>query len=159
MADPASESAAMVLKTAQGVGSIVGRVRNNILLGGSASNRFGVYEDKDVNQAARHARPEHFTNNLIFFTTQANATDVLYRDYDGAVYTDYTDIADVNNLVNIGALANLNADPMLGAFYHLNAGSPCIDAGTSLEAPANDFEGDARLGMGNPIDIGADEAN
>jgi hypothetical protein len=40
--------------------------------------------------------------------------------------------------------------------YHLLPGSPCIDAGTSENAPATDFEGDARP-QGAGYDIGADE--
>jgi hypothetical protein len=46
--------------------------------------------------------------------------------------------------------------------YHLASDSPIIDAGTSLGAPQDDFEGDPRPwdgnGDGDPeIDIGADE--
>lgn len=157
-ADPNSESAAMVLKTSQGIDSIVGRIRNNILIGGSNSNRYGVYEDDDVNNAARHARPEFFTNNDFFFAVQAGAIDVLYREYDGAVFTDETTIAGVNALTGIGAAANIGADPKLTLGFHIDATSPCVDAGTAAEAPAADFEGDARP-MGGGFDIGPDEAN
>jgi len=38
--------------------------------------------------------------------------------------------------------------------YHINVGSPCINAGTTDGAPSADFEGDNRTG--NP-DIGYDE--
>jgi len=157
-ADPNSESAALVLKTSQGIDSIVGRVRNNILMGGSNSNRFGVVEDDDVNNAARHARPEFFTNNDFFFAAQAGAVDVLYREYDGAVFTDITSIAGVNALAGIGAAANLGQDPKLTLGFHIDTTSPCVDAGTLAEAPATDFEGDGRP-MGAAIDIGPDEAN
>jgi len=36
------------------------------------------------------------------------------------------------------------------------AGSPCIDAGTSVEAPARDFEGEVRP-QGSAADVGPDE--
>jgi len=157
-ADANSESAALVLKTSNGIDSIVGRIRNNILIGGSNSNRFGVYEDDDVNNAARHARPEHFTNNDFFFAVQAGAVDVLYRDYDGSVFTDLITVAGVNGLAGIGAAANIGKDPKVTLGFHIDATSPCVDAGSPAEAPAADFEGDARP-MGAGIDIGPDEAN
>ena len=40
--------------------------------------------------------------------------------------------------------------------YHLSASSPALDRGTSLRAPARDFEGTARP-QGSGYDIGADE--
>jgi hypothetical protein len=64
---------------------------------------------------------------------------------------------------------NIDADPLFvgGGDYHLQAGSPCIDAGTSDGAPVEDFEGDIRFddpltantggGTYPYYDIGADE--
>jgi parallel beta-helix repeat protein len=58
---------------------------------------------------------------------------------------------------------NINADPLfvddtnediILRNYHLTADSPCIDAGTSVGAPADDIDGDTR--DSNP-DIGSDE--
>ena len=40
--------------------------------------------------------------------------------------------------------------------FHLQANSPCIDAGTNVGAPIRDFEGDPRPD-GCFVDIGADE--
>ena len=40
--------------------------------------------------------------------------------------------------------------------YHLRPDSPCIDAGTSAQAPNQDMEGEARP-QGREVDIGADE--
>jgi len=40
--------------------------------------------------------------------------------------------------------------------YHLARGSPCIDAGTALGAPATDFDG-RRRPKGGGYDIGAFE--
>jgi hypothetical protein len=49
------------------------------------------------------------------------------------------------------------ADPNRLGDYHLTPGSAAIDAGTSLGAPAFDFDGDLRPLLG-AFDIGADEA-
>ncbi len=65
---------------------------------------------------------------------------------------------------------NIDADPLFALgdnYHHLQAGSACIDAGTSSSAPADDFEGDERYddpdttntgaGTYKYYDIGADE--
>ena len=53
---------------------------------------------------------------------------------------------------------NIDSDPLLvgGGDYHLQPGSPCIDTGTSGDAPHTDFEGDTRP-QGCSHDMGADE--
>lgn len=53
------------------------------------------------------------------------------------------------------AASSLFADPS-GSSYLLQAGSPAIDAGTTLDAPDHDLSGTARP-QGNGFDIGADE--
>ena len=40
--------------------------------------------------------------------------------------------------------------------YHLQSGSPCLDKGTSTDAPARDRDGDTRP-AGAGVDMGADE--
>lgn len=75
----------------------------------------------------------------------------------------------VQNLGGPGLRNNIEGedpDPLFvnagGADYRLRLGSPCIDAGTPLVAPATDIDGDPRFldgdgdGIGG-IDIGADE--
>ena len=65
-----------------------------------------------------------------------------------------------------GINGNISADPMFaniaGGDYHLQAGSPCVDAGTNESAPSLDFEEDPRPIDGDSdgeaiVDIGADE--
>jgi hypothetical protein len=147
-------SAALGCRTTQGVQSMVGRIRNNILLGGSALNRFGFYEDDQTN--SRTCEPLAYENNAIHFSSLATATDVLHRQWTSAgSQVLITDIATLNMLSY--AQANLEVDPLLDLSWHIQAGSPCIDAGSATEAPATDFEGDTRP-LGNGIDIGADEA-
>lgn len=57
-------------------------------------------------------------------------------------------------------IGNIDANPLLvdpgNDDYHLGAGSPCIDTGTSEGAPETDFEGDPRP-WGAGYDMGADE--
>ena len=78
---------------------------------------------------------------------------------------DYAVLAydDGDNLVPRG---NISQDPLLTGSFHLQAGSPCIDAGENSAPgiPTTDFEGDSRTLDGNGdgssvADMGADEYN
>jgi uncharacterized repeat protein (TIGR01451 family) len=80
------------------------------------------------------------------------------NDVWGNSVANYSDLSPGTN--------DISADPLFvnpsGGDYHLQEGSPCIDAGTSSNAPTTDFEGDHRPldGDGNGSagwDIGADE--
>jgi len=59
----------------------------------------------------------------------------------------YSDIADYSHELHPG-VGNINEDPMFvdpdNGDYHLQVGSPCIDAGTSDGAPVDDLEGNPR---------------
>lgn len=58
-------------------------------------------------------------------------------------------------------LSNIVINPNLDSTFHLNAGSPAIDAGTHTNAPDHDIDGEPRAMIGTSglfkIDIGADE--
>ncbi len=100
----------------------------------------------------------------------------------------YNNLGDDNGHGLIGSDGNISGDPLfvLPGYrdnsgtpedlsddawvhdYHIQAGSPCIDAGSATDAPPRDFEGDGRYddpatepntGAGTPdyVDIGADE--
>ncbi len=61
-----------------------------------------------------------------------------------------------------GQSGNISADPRMDSTYHLNVGSPCIDAGSDDNASSQDIDGDFRPADGNndgqaAVDIGADE--
>ena len=150
-------SAALVLTHGQccGNNTVFGRVNNNILVGGAGTQRYGVYEE---NVGGKTAHPESFLNNLIFIPN-TTAADALYVFWNGGSASAKTTIADVNALAQqLGSVANNQAgDPMVDATWHLVPGSPCVDTGTATDAPAQDFEGDARP-VGSAHDIGPDES-
>lgn len=109
--------------------------RNNLLYG----NGVGLQVVTGTHPAA-----PTWTNNLVYANTP-----------------NYSGIAD-----RTGSDGNLSADPLLAApaaaDFHLQAGSPAIDAGSLLGAPATDFDGNARPRDGNGdgtalVDIGAFE--
>lgn len=132
----------------------VGRVRNNILDGGNNQNRFGILEDPAV---GRSMRPEILENNLFHFMTAAGRNDVHYRQTaTTGLTTDYQSATAVDTITMPVTNGNIEGDPLIDATWHLMSGSPCIDMGIMSEAPATDFEGDARP-SGAMIDIGHDE--
>lgn len=152
-----SVSTAVAVRTSIGVNASVGRFRNNVLVGGSSKNRYGVYEDQG-NVQGQNAHPDALENNDFWFPPLVTATnDVFYRDWNGSTGTDVTTIAGVNALAGFTVGANFAADPMADATFHLQAGSPCVDAGTLLDAPTTDIDGDGRP-KGQGIDVGPDEA-
>ncbi len=153
-----SISAALVLQHGNCCGNvaIVGRVANNILSGGVASHRYGVYEIKVSGKAAH---PELLQNND-FFISSPTANDAYYQYSDGqGGLTLAATLADVVLLASKLPLVsgNIDGDPMLDSTMHLQTGSPCIDKATATDLPAKDFEGDARP-KGAAGDIGPDEA-
>ncbi|MFC1981783.1 choice-of-anchor Q domain-containing protein [Chloroflexota bacterium] len=89
------------------------------------------------------------TNTIIWNNSQDHH---ISDDYD----VTYSDIADDFYLAD--PTTNINEDPMFvdpdNGDYHLQAGSPCINAGTSNGAPDDDLEGNTR--DGSP-DMGAYE--
>ena len=113
---------------------------------GSAGTSYPVYE-YDVG-----SDPSSFDNNDLYDPTAA-ALFYLHGT------TPLATIVLVNTTVP-SASANISANPNLTATWHLNAGSPCIDAGTSTSAPKLDFDlpPDARpYPASGAVDIGADE--
>jgi hypothetical protein len=131
---------------------VVGRFRNNVLYSGTSANRFAMVEgDPNID-------PELLENNALHLETRGATTmGALYLDEGGTALTSAGMINAVathsGNLVDDCSVV----DPTVGGDAHLGAGSVCIDAGNATEAPATDFEGDARP-MGGGIDIGPDEA-
>lgn len=147
-------SAALGCRTNQGVNAMVGRIRNNILGGGEAVNRFGMYEDNQG--GSRTCEPEFYENNDIWFSVSAASVDNAHRQWlPGGPQNLLPTVTEVN--MQSYATGNFSDDPLLDATWHLAPGSPCIDAGVPTEAPPEDFEGDPRP-QGAEVDVGADEA-
>jgi hypothetical protein len=114
-------------------------------------------------------------NNILWGNTATTDGDDVYVDNDAddndtvspvnLFNNDYADFA--SNLgVSLSQGNNMNQDPLLTADFHLQAGSPCIDAGQNGAPgiPLIDFEGDSRTIDGNGdgssvADMGADEYN
>ena len=141
----AQYSAGIRCGTLQGNDSLFGRIRNNIILGGQAGERFGVVEDNKPNTTCK---PNDFDNNLLFDYTK------MYLSWDGNSSLQH----DTPGQLNAEGFANNNiaGDPALDGSHHLSGDSPCIDAGTDFEAPGHDMDSEARP-KGDGFDIGADE--
>ncbi len=114
-------------------------------------------------------------NNLIRGNTASTAGDDIYVDDDpnntGTPATvnlfnnDYAQFA-IKVGTNLSQANNIDQPPLLTGDFHLQAGSPCIDAGDNgaPSIPPTDFEGDNRIIDGNDngssvADMGADEYN
>ncbi len=108
------------------------------------------------------------SNNIIWGNTSADllGEDVYFANDENGNGTAaptslrHNDLTDVDWAVaaNQTVISNIDLDPMLSPDYHLNLGSPCIDAGwdSAPSLPTLDYEGDVRLQGPHP-DIGADE--
>jgi parallel beta-helix repeat protein len=113
------------------------RLQNNILLGGGTDAVMACGSFNDLN-------PPVMVYNDVLNTGSGTAY--------GGTCSDQT-----------GSNGNISADPLLlSAEYHLQPGSPAIDAGLNDGAPADDIDGDVRPADGNRdgvavVDIGADE--
>ncbi len=113
--------------------------------------------------------------NEIIWGNSATATDDdIYLYQENATTLLKTSFSDVGNVVNdltypgkyIGDSTDISEDPLFkdpaARDYHLTEFSSCIDKGTNVGAPLNDFEGDPRPinGDGDAVaitDMGADE--
>ena len=160
---PATASPQVVNNTLEYSGCATCGVRHGINLtdvgGGS---REGVFNNNivrnvgtgttniPVNQGSASDDVTSFENNDLY-----DATATALFNMHGS--TPLATIAAVNSMV-LGAAANISANALLDATWHQMAGSPTIDTGTMMSAPANDFDGAPRP---NPsthlVDIGADE--
>ena len=106
-------------------------------------------------------------NNILWGNTATAAGDDLYVDDDpdntgkratvNIFNNNYTQFA-IKDGAGLSQANNMNQDPLLTANFHLQTGSPCINAGsaTAPSLPATDCDGEPRI-SGTAPDIGADE--
>jgi len=148
---------------------------NNSLRGNSAVSGGGLYVAIYEDSAT-----VNIYNNIIWGNTATTAGGDLYVDDDGDGNATATAVNLLYNVfstfaINVGGGTlsqgnNIDRDPVLTVDFHLQAGSPAIDAGdnNAPSLPTTDFDGDDRRiddptvpdtgnGTAPIVDIGADE--
>jgi len=119
----------------------------------------GIWENTDT---------LNFYNNIVYGNTATTGGDLYLRDdwnNDGIgsivnLFNNNFDSLYIQDGDNLTQADNIGGDPLLTGDYHLNAASPCIEAGNNAAPglPATDMDGDARI-INTNVDIGADEYN
>ena len=115
------------------------QIINNTIVNNTASSGGGVYIESSSTATA--------TNTIV----RGNSSPQLWDA--GAFAVTYSDIQG-----GYPGTGNINSDPLFigGSDYRLISSSPCIDSGTSSEAPATDISGTPRP-QGQGYDMGAYE--
>ena len=134
-------------------------VTNCTFSGNSATdNGGGIYND-----GLDPSNPT-LVNCILWDNTASGGGPQIHNSFSSTPTVTYSDVQG-----GWPGTGNINADPLFvdaaGGDYHLQSGSPCIDAGAFIASFTDDFEGDPRgydgtaepRGDGSDHDIGADE--
>lgn len=124
----------------------------NIMNNTIAFNDNGIWAWSDFSGNIKNNIVVHNSNSGIYIGGTPTATIDYNNVWNNSGCGDYCGLsAGANDLSEDPLFMNPNYDN-----FHLDANSPCIDKGTSTDAPVEDFDGDARP-QGLEYDIGADE--
>ena len=110
-------------------------------------NNLVAYNSRGLEQGDSQSAPQALRNNCVY------GNELWEKN------TNYNGLAD-----QTGINGNISADPKMANYkignFHLQTGSPCIDAGYSAAIGNGwtDIDGQARI-IGNAVDIGADESD
>lgn len=124
-------------------------IRQCTIYGNSAYYGGGIYLASD---------PCDLVNSILWANTATGSGPQIYRSAGQGGNIQYCDIQ--GGWTGTG---NINVDPSLNASYHLNVGSPCMEAGNNSYATGTkDIDAQTRVydGDGNgtaTVDMGADE--
>ncbi len=124
---------------------------NNVFFGNTADSRGGALHSHEAKS------PLTIINN-IFWDNDAPTG----KDFDYWYYSDVSPPKVIFNNISDAYTGegNISENPQFvdpaSDDFHLQPGSPCIDAGTGENAPSEDFEGNPRPQLAR-VDIGVDE--
>lgn len=121
-------------------------IYSTTVAGNYATNRGGGLYDLSATATVK--------NSVIWGNTAATYPGDS-QTYGSSTVT-YSDVLGVSDPLFVHLSQAATGAPTTDGDYHLEAGSPEIDQGTSTGAPADDLDGEARP-YGGGIDIGADE--
>jgi parallel beta-helix repeat protein len=125
-------------------------IANNTIVGDFSGTGAGIYLLDDSGEGSE------ITNNIVV----SHAVGIELYSGASVVLTSNDAFSNTTNYLGVSAgTGDISVDPEFvdpgNDDYHLDADSPCIDAGTGVDGLHFDYDGDLRTGT--LLDIGADE--
>ena len=129
-------------------GGVFGNNTSLLIMNSSIVNNIGYWQAGGGGIHVEGNSTLTITNSILW---QNFNSEISQKDSSTVTIT-YSDIADV-----WPGVGNISTNPnFAGDYYILSSSSPCIDAGTDVDAPPTDIEGKTRP-QGDGIDMGAYE--